>query len=227
MKRLLWILILFLSLPICLRAQSSNGLLQQVSKQIAEQKWNDALTTFRNFIGNDIIKAEIYFRTEIDKKLPIAMEFEEELALYYKNTRNYERAYNYYKELSAERPNDMNILSGLAETAVGRGYEEEAVALYQKILSLNKNNLRANITLGSYYFMQAEQAKRQLDNAYHHFTNPNSMQKAHHKDQLKELYTTLYLKSKSYLDAVLALFPSTEAKKMLTTIGTRNKEINE
>jgi tetratricopeptide (TPR) repeat protein len=227
MKKYIGLLLLLLCLPMCAVAQSANVLLQQLSKEIAEQSWNDALKTFREMVGNDVSKADIYYRAELDKNLPVAIPFAEELATYYKNTRNYERAYNLYKELVGQRPNDLNILSGYAETAFGKGKEDEAITAYQKILSINKNDLRANIFLGSYYFMQAEQNKRQADNTFHRISAPNSMQKAHYKDGLKALYKSDYLKAKGYLDAVLTLFPSTEAKKMLDTIETRNKEINE
>ena len=51
------------------------------------------------------------------------------------------------------------------------------------------------------------------------------MQKARYRDDLKALYTSDYHRAKNYLDNVVKLFPSAEAKKMLITIAEREKEM--
>jgi tetratricopeptide (TPR) repeat protein len=225
MRRLLSI-ICFLLLALMLHAQNATLLLQKVSGLLAEKKWDNAAELFQQAVGKDVERSDIYYRAEVDKNSPAAIPFAVRLAVYYKNTRDYTRAYNYYKILLAKDPDDATYLSGCAESALGRGKEDEAVTLYDKVLALNPNNLRANIFLGSYYFMQAEQGKHQLDISYKKVTAPTTMQKAHYKDELKSLYTSGYLKAKGYLDNVVKFFPSAEAKKMLATIADREKEMN-
>jgi tetratricopeptide (TPR) repeat protein len=226
MKKILSFVCLLLVLPVYLQAQSEVNLLQKVSSEILNQKWEEAVATFRQAIGLDVDRADIYYRTEVDKNSVVAPRLAAELANYYKNIRNYDRAYSYYKELLERRPNDISLLSNFAESAFGRGKEKDAVGIYEKIVSIDPNNLRANIFLGSYYFMQAEQEKRQLDINFRRISSPTTMQKAHYRDGLKQLYSSDYSEAKGYLENVLKLFPSTEAKKMIETIAQRDKDVN-
>jgi tetratricopeptide (TPR) repeat protein len=225
MRKVLSIIFLSVMLPWHLQAQTATELLQKVSTFLIQQKWEEAANTYEQAIGKDVERADIYYRVEVDKNSPEALPFAERLAEYYKNTREYGKAYSYYKILLAKEPNNASYLSGCAESAFGKGKEDEAVALYDKVINLNPNNLRANIFLGSYFFMQAEQDKRKLDNSFKRTTTASSMQKARYKDDLKALYTSGYHKAKNYLENVVKLFPSTEAKKMLITIAEREKEM--
>jgi tetratricopeptide (TPR) repeat protein len=225
-KSLLLNISLLLFFPLFMHAQTATDLLRKVSADISAKQWDDAVVTFQKVIGLDVSRADIYYHTEVDKDCTVASRMAEDLAVYYKNSRIYDRAYSFYKELLDKKPNDISLLSGMAESAFGKGKEDEAVSIYEKIVSINPNNLRANIFIGSYYFMQSEKNKKQLDSNYNRLSSPSSMQRAHYKDQLKDLYSTSYKKSKSYLQKVIKLFPSSEAQKMLDTIEERNIEIN-
>jgi lipopolysaccharide biosynthesis regulator YciM len=225
MRKFLYIASLLILLPLYLDAQTATVLLQKVSGLLSEKKWDAATDLFQQAVGKDVTRAEIYFRAEVDKQSPAAISFAERLAVYYKNTREYTRAYNFYKMLLASEPDDATYLSGCAESAFGKGNEEEAVMLYDKVINLNSNNLRANIFLGSYFFMKAEGERRTINNIFKKIANPTTMQKAHYKDELKSLYTSLYHKSKNYLDTVTKTFHSAEAKKMLVTIAERQAEM--
>ncbi len=213
-------------LPSFVGAQNVAALLQKVTTLLSEKKWDDAANTFQQAVGKNVEQSDIYFRAEVDKNSPVAEPFAVRLAVYYKNTRDFSKAYNYYKLLLAKDPNDASYLSGCAESALGKGRSDEAVALYDKVINLNPNNLRANIFLGSYFFMEAEQNKRKLDNDFKKIATPNTMQRAHYKDELKALFLSDYHKSKNYLDNVVKVFPSAEAKKMLATIAEREKEMD-
>lgn len=225
MKKFLFIVSILILLPLSVPAQNAVVLLQKVTSLLSEKKWDAAANLFQQAVGKDVVRADIYFHAEVDKQSPAVVPFAEQLAVYYKNTREYAKAYNYYQLLLVNDPNDATYLSGCAESALGKGKEEEAVTLYDRVINLNPNNLRANIFLGSYYFMKAEQEKRSLDNAFKKIANPTTMQKAHYKDELKSLYASLYHKSKNYLEAVVKSFPSSEAKKMLATIAERQAEL--
>ncbi|MCQ5137498.1 hypothetical protein NE628_14930, partial [Coprococcus eutactus] len=78
----------------------------------------------------------------------------------------YDKAYLFCKELLQKFPNDVKWLLTCAETEVCRGKEEEALQTYQKVLSLDANNLDANIFVGNYYYLKAEQEKQQLMRDY-------------------------------------------------------------
>lgn len=219
-------IICFLLLAWMLPAQNATALLQKVSSLLTEKKWDAATELFQQAVGKDVERSDIYYRAEVDKSSPVAIPFAIRLAIYYKNTRDYNRAYNYYKLLLTKDPDNASYLSGCAESALGKGQETEAVELYDKVINLNPKNLRANIFLGSYYFMEAERQKHLLDNNFKRIATPTTMQRAHYKDALKALYISSYLKAKHYLESVLKLFPSAEAKKMVATINEREKEMD-
>ena len=92
-----------------------------------------------------------------------------------------------------------------AETEVCRGKEEEALQTYQKVLSLDANNLDANIFVGNYYYLKAEQEKQQLMRDYKKINSPTRMQYARYKDGLSRLMTERYGKAKEYLQNVVLL----------------------
>lgn len=99
-----------------------------------------------------------------------------------------------------------------------RGQEKNAVKFHESALALDPNNLQANIFLGNYYYLQAEQDKKQLDEDYKRIGTPTRMQYARYRNSLSEVFSSGYTKARSYLQKVLQLFPSTEAGKTLEKI---------
>ena len=86
--------------------------------------------------------------------------------------------------------------------------------------------LAANIFLGNYYYLMAEQEKKKLESDYKKLSSPTKMQYARYRDGLSKLFATGYEKARSSLQKVVLRFPSTEAQKTLDKILRIEKEVN-
>lgn len=221
----LTLLLYLISLPIGLFAQSSGELLQKVSDALLAGKDDYAVSLFRQAAEAGINQTEMFYWTRVDKNTVVAQRLALELAAYYKNVCNYDKAYLFYKEFLQYRPNDVFVLVSCAEMEVMRGKEVDALDLYEKVLKLDANNLAANIFLGNYYFWQAEQDKKKLENEYKKIASPTKMQYARYRNALSDIFSTRYAKARGYLQHVLQLFPSTGADKTLKRIKEVEAEI--
>ena len=227
--RALTILFLFLfSLPMMpnLKAQPVNGMLKKVSAAIEAGQYGQAVSYFRQTIGLDMERTEMYYWTSVDKNSGVSVKLAYELAVAYKRKRNYDKAYLFYKELLQKEPGNVGYLEACAEMQVCRGQEKDALRIYEKILLLDADNLAANIFLGNYYYLMAEQEKRKLDADYKKLSSPTKMQYARYRDGLSKLFDTGYEKARDALEKVVLRFPSTEARKTLDKILKVEKEVN-
>ena len=206
MRALTLLFTFLISFPLTLSAQAAGDVLQKVSEAMAAEQWEQAVSLFRQAIQLNVDKSEMFYWTSVDKNSNV------------KNARNYDKAYLFCKELLQKFPNDVKWLLTCAETEVCRGKEEEALQTYQKVLSLDANNLDANIFVGNYYYLKAEQEKQQLMRDYKKINSPTRMQYARYKDGLSRLMTERYGKAKEYLQNVVRQFPSTEVMKTLEKI---------
>lgn len=226
MKIVVLFLSFLLSFPLMLSAQSGEGLLPKVSAALAAGQEEQAIALFGQAIIGNPDKSEMYYWTTVDKNSSVCPKLASKLANYYKKARNYDKAYLFYKELLQKNPNDVNYLNGCAEMEVCRGNEDEALRTYEKVLELDANNLAANIFVGNYYYLMAEQEKQTIENEYKKIAAPTRMQYANYRDGLSRLLSTRYEKAKEYLQNVIRQFPSTEAQKTLNKIQLIEKEWN-
>lgn len=226
MKTLALFVTLFLACPLSLLAQSAEVLLQKVSDALSVDKDDYAVSLFRQAVNAGADQTEMYYWTRVDKSSPIAPRLAKEMAVYYKEKRDYDKAYLFYKELLQYSPEDVSVLVPCAEMQMMRGKEKDAVSLYEKALMLDADNLQANIFLGNYYYLQAERAKKKIEEDYKKITSPTRMQYARYRNGLSDVFSTGYVRAKSYLQKVLQLFPSTEAGKTLDKIKKVEKEMN-
>lgn len=172
MRTLTIFLISLFSLPLALNAQSVDEMLQKVSAAIEAGQNGQAVSYFRQTIPLNIDRTEMYYWTNVDKNSEISSKLATELALAYKKKRNYDKAYLFYKELLQKDPNNVDCLETCAEMQVCRGQEKDALRMYEKILQLDADNLAANIFLGNYYYLMAEQEKKKLETDYKNFLLP-------------------------------------------------------
>ncbi len=223
-----WILslLLILFLPGVLQAQTVEAVLQKVAVAISGGQNNQAVGLFRQAIQMDVDKSEMFYWTGVDKSSAVCLPLAQELATYYKTSRNYDKAYLFYKELLQREPDKVDYLLAYAETEVCRGKEKEALRTYEQILQADPNNLSANIFIGNYYYLQAEQQKSELDTNFKKISAPTKMQVAHYRDGLSAIFSTGYGKAKEYLQNVVRQFPSTEAVKTLNKIKVIEKEVS-
>lgn len=220
--------ILFLSLfslPLMLNAQSVDGMLQKVTAAIEAGQYNQAVSYFRQTIGLNIDRAEMYYWKDVDKSSEISSKLATELAFAYKKKRNYDKAYLFFKDLLQKSPNDVDCMEAVAEMLVFRGEEKQALRMYENILKVEADNLAANIFLGNYYYLIAEREKKRMEADYKKITSPTKVQYASYKDGLSKLFSSGYAKARNSLQKVIQRFPSTEAQKTLDKIMRIEKEV--
>ncbi len=226
MKTLTLLFTILLSFPFALTAQSVGDVLQTVAVAMSAGQTEKAVSLFQQAIQQNVDKAEMFYWTNVDKNSDICVKMADELASHYKRMRNYDKAYLFYKELLQRKPNDVGYLVSCAEMEVARGKEQEALRTYKKVMELNADNLAANIFIGNYLYLMAEQEKQQLERDYKKINAPTRMQHARYRDGLSRVLTTGYNQAKEYLQNVVRQFPSTEARKTLEKIQRIEKEIN-
>lgn len=226
MKTLVLFLSFLLSLPIMLCAQSGEGFLPKVSAALSAGQGEQAVSLFGQAVSANPDKAEMYYWTTVDKNSDVCPKMALKLATYYKKARNYDKGYLFYKELLQKTPDDVNFLTGCADMEVCRGKEIEALRTYERVLELDADNLAANIFIGNYYYLMAEQEKQKIENDYKKIAAPTRMQYAHYRDGLSRVLSTGYGKAREYLQNVIRQFPSTEAQKTLNRIQLIEKEMN-
>lgn len=218
MKTLTLLFFLSIGCSLSLLAQPANDLLQKVSGAISDNKDDYAVSLFRQAANADANQTEMFYWTRIDKNSTVASRLAKEMATQYKELRNYDKAYLFYKEFLQYHTDDVPMLVSCAEMEMMRGKEKDAMETCQKVLALDANNLQANIFLGNYYYLQAENAKKKLEEDFKKIPTPTRMQQARYRNGLSDLFANNYSRAKEYLQRVLQLFPSTEAGKTLEKI---------
>lgn len=167
----------------------------------------------------------MFYWTNVDKSSEVAPRLADVLAVHYKEMRNYDKAYLFYKEFLQRHPEDVPALVSCAEMEMMQGKEKDALKTYEKVLMLDADNLQANIFLGNYYYLQAEKDKKKLEEDYKKITSPTRMQYARYRNGLSDVFTNSYGKAKAYLQRVLQVFPSMEAGNTLEKIKKMELEL--
>lgn len=226
MKALTLLFSLFLMLPLSLSAQSAEELLQKVSDALSTEKDDYAVSLFRQAADAGANRAEMYYWMNVDKNSAVAPRLAMELAVHYKEKRDYDKAYLFYKEFLQHHPKDVPALVSCAEMEMMRGKENDARKTYEKVLMLDADNLQANIFLGNYYYLQAEKDRKKLEDDFKKLASPTRMQYARYRDGLSDVFTKGYSKAKAYLQSVLRIFPSMEAANTLERIKKIEAEVH-
>lgn len=226
MKALTLLFSLFLMLPLSLSAQSAEELLQKVSDALSTEKDDYAVSLFRQAADAGANRAEMYYWMNVDKNSAVAPRLAIELAVHYKEKRDYDKAYLFYKEFLQRHPEDVPALVSCAEMEMMRGKENDARKTYEKVLMLDADNLQANIFLGNYYYLQAEKDRKKLEDDFKKLASPTRMQYARYRDGLSDVFTKSYSKAKNYLQSVLRIFPSMEAANTLERIKKIEAEVH-
>ena len=226
MRVLTLLLYICLAFPVGLSAQSAGDLLQKVTEALSAGKDDYAVSLFRQAADAGADQTEMYYWTSVDKTKDVTPRLAQQLAVRYKSLRNYDKAYLFYKEILQYRQQDVPTMVACAEMEMMRGQEKNAVKLYENVLTLDANNLQANIFLGNYYYLQAEQDKKKLEDDYKKINTPTRMQYARYRNGLSDVFTSGYAKARTYLQKVLQLFPSAEAGKTLDKIKKTEIELH-
>lgn len=224
--RTLTVLVLFLILfpSVALTQTGGISFLAGVSQAMVEEKWDKANDLFKAAIEENAEKAEDFYWKNVRPDCRLRKSLAMHLGLYYKESRNYDKAASYYQELIRIVPQDIKCLAQCAAIEVQRGEQQMALDLYQKVLTLDENHLEANIFIGNYYYFYADKERRELVADYSKLAAPTRMQHARYRDGLIRIVTTGYDKAKGYLQRVLNQFPSTEVRKTLNRIEQIEKE---
>ena len=213
MKTLTLLFSLFLMCPLSVWGQSADELLSKVSDALSEGKDDYAVSLFRQAANAGEDRTEMFYWTNVDKSSEVAPRLADVLAVHYKEMRNYDKAYLFYKEFLQRHPEDVPALVSCAEMEMMRGKEKDALKTYEKVLMLDADNL------------QAEKDKKKLEEDYKKITSPTRMQYARYRNGLSDVFTNSYGKAKAYLQRVLQVFPSMEAGNTLEKIKKMELEL--
>ena len=213
MKTLTLLFSLFLMCPLSVWGQSADELLSKVSDALFEGKDDYAVSLFRQAANAGEDRTEMFYWTNVDKSSEVAPRLADVLAVHYKEMRNYDKAYLFYKEFLQRHPEDVPALVSCAEMEMMRGKEKDALKTYEKVLMLDADNL------------QAEKDKKKLEEDYKKITSPTRMQYARYRNGLSDVFTNSYGKAKAYLQRVLQVFPSMEAGNTLEKIKKMELEL--
>ena len=225
MKSLTLFFSLFLMLPLSVFAQSAGELLQKVSEALSEGKDDYAVSLFRQSADAGVDQAEMFYWANVDKNTVVASRLANELAAHYKEMRNYDKAYLFYKEFLQRHPEDVPALVSCAEMEMMRGKEKDALKTYEKVLMLDGDNLQANIFLGNYFYLQAEKERKKLDDDFKKITSLRGCSMPVIVTVCSDVLTNSYSKAKTYLQRVLQVFPSMEAGNTLERIKKMEAEM--
>lgn len=225
MKTLTCFFSLILMFPSLVPAQSAGDLLPKVADALLAAKYDYAVSLFRQAADAGTEQTEMFYWTSVDKDSPAAPRLAQVLAARYKEQRNYDKAYLFYREFLNRYPDDVAALVSCAEMEMMRGKEKDAVKTYEKVLMLDGDNLQANIFLGNYYYLEAEQEKKKLENDYKKLASPTKMQYARYRNSLSVLLDGNYRRARLHLQRVLQQFSSTEAGKTLEKIKRVEAEV--
>lgn len=138
---------------------------------MSEGKDDYAVSLFRQSADAGVDQAEMFYWANVDKNTVVASRLANELAAHYKEMRNYDKAYLFYKEFLQRHPEDVPALVSCAEMEMMRGKEKDALKTYEKVLMLDGDNLQANIFLGNYFYLQAEKERKKLDDDFKKITS--------------------------------------------------------
>lgn len=97
MKTLALFFTLFLMSPVTLWGQSANDLLQKVSESLSTGKDDYAVSLFRQAADAGVEQTEMFYWTRVDKNSAVAPRLAQTLAAHFKELRNYDKAYLFYK----------------------------------------------------------------------------------------------------------------------------------
>lgn len=199
-------------------AQTNNRIFEHISANMAEGKWAEATMLFHQAMTENIVLTDEFFWKEVDPNCEGRRLMALDLGNYYRDKRSYDKASLCFSEVDRLSPNDVNCLSARAEITAMQGREKDALELYGKILSIDAGNLPANIFVGNYYYLQADNERVALDHNFQAIAAPNRMQYARYRGAMEELVNTEYARAKLYLERVILRFPSAEIKKTLGKI---------
>ena len=148
MKTLTFLFFGLLLCPMTLFAQSADVLLQKVADALSS-KDDYAVSLFRQAADADAGQTEMFYWTSVGKATEAAPRLAQELAVCYRDKRNYDKAYLFYKEWLQYYPEDVPALVACAEMQMMRGETKDAMKLYEKVLALD-----AGQSSGKYIFGQ-------------------------------------------------------------------------
>ena len=149
MKTLTLFLLYCCLLPLAAGAQTAEALLQKVPEAIASGQTGYAESLFRQACHANTSQAEMFYWTSVDKSSELAVRFAASLAECFKDAANYDKAYLFYKEQLAHKPDDVTLLVACGDVEVRRGKLADALETYEKVIGLDPDNLQACIFLGN------------------------------------------------------------------------------
>ncbi len=160
MKTLTLFLLYCCLLPLAAGAQTAEALLQKVSEAIASGQTGYAESPVPSGLSCEYLSGGDVLLDQRGQVLGTGGPFSASLAECFKDAANYDKAYLFYKEQLAHKPDDVTLLVACGDVEVRRGKLADALETYEKVIGIDPDNLQACIFLGNYYYLKAENAAR-------------------------------------------------------------------
>lgn len=219
------LLFTMLLLPAAAWPQTEGSLLAKLSLAVDDKLYEQAENLFHQIVSADIESAEMFYWVHLGRSHVMAPKVAHKLAAYFEKNYDYDKANVFYKECAQFAPADVNRLLAVARTDVLRGKENEAIHTYEHILSMQPDNLDANIYAANYYYLQGEVEKQKIESDYKRIKSPTRMQYAHYRNELDRVFGDKYVKARVYFQSVMKQFSSVGARKALAEIAKVEKEM--
>ncbi|MGN0037189.1 MAG: tetratricopeptide repeat protein [Bacteroidaceae bacterium] len=219
----MWIWMLVAWMP-CLAVVQPDELRREVDEAVRRKAWAEVETRFQRWVERDAEAAARYYETVSRSVWPCRAAMARRLGDFYRQRRDYPRAFGFYNEWSTCEPQSVDGLLACAEMKVMGGCEEEALPYYERVLLLDAENRTANLFVGNYLFARAEAACRALKQAYEGLASPTKMDYARYREQLDALVQGDYARAKAHLIRVASQFRSQGIGQVLERIRAVEEE---
>lgn len=219
MHRILVIALVSILSSISLLAQVNDSVVANLLILYEQEKWDDVQKQFKEFSIADPYNAEVFYwlrAVDNDELRPALLQ---DLAKSYLARDNQSKAIAIYRELVLKSKLSVNLLLEIANTVINIGDVRLTQLIYEMVLSLDMNNLQANMFMGSFIFLRGEKELSRLNYNYKAEKKMTRMQYAEYRKEYANIFDLYYAKSREYLERVNKRKRSKEITKSLDYIA--------
>jgi len=164
----------------------------------------------------DDVDGQIKTYTKAIEVLPsMSQDYGSKLAYVYYNAKKYPELEKLTTELLKETPNDEKLMRLQAASLQKNKKINEAKAVYEKILTVDPEDLSANVFMGNYYYQVGKSKLDKEEATYKKIANPDRVQWSNYQKKCKIILDDYYVKAVGYLEKAYAQKEDPNLKKLL------------
>lgn len=218
MKKILFILLSVTFFPSFACAQQIDSVVSKLLISLEEEKWDDVVDLFHQFADEDVENAEVFYWVKAANNEEISSKLLLDLAQIYYKEGQFDKSLFMYREYCDKTECSANDLLDIAQVIIDLGDVHLTEQIYEKIATLDPENLNANIFLGNYAYLRAERERKRIEYEFKRIKKPTRMEYAQYRQKLKDLYLFSYTHAQSHLKTAYRKLKSEEIKNTLDHI---------